>query len=268
MMKIYDAHGKETGTINLPQQFKEEVRVDLISRAVLAVQSNNRQRYGSDPDAGKRPSVRVSKRRRDYRTSYGIGIARSPRKVMSVRGTRFNWVGAFAPNTVKGRSAHPPKSLKDWTQKINKKENKKAIRSAISATLLPDLVKSRGHIVPKTYPFVLDDSLIDVSKTKEAIEIFSNLGFTEELKKNDKRKIRAGKGKMRGRKYITRKTLLLVVGDKRCALAKAVSNIAGLDVINAANLNAELLAPGCMPGRAALFTKEAIEKISKERLFM
>lgn len=267
-MKIYDAYGKETGTINLPQQFKEEVRADLISRAVLAVQSNGRQKYGAFPEAGKRPSVRVSKRRRDYRTSYGIGMARTPQKVMSVRGSRFNWVGAFAPNTVKGRAAHPPKSLKDWTQKINKKENKKAIRSAISATLSPDIVKNRGHIVPKTYPFALDDSVINVSKTKEVIGILSNLGFAEELKRNDKRKIRAGKGKMRGRRYITKRTLLLVVGDKRCALAKAASNIAGMDVINAANLNAELLAPGCMHGRAALFTKEAIEKISKERLFM
>ncbi len=267
-MKIYDAHGKETGTVNLPQQFKEEVRADLISRAVLVVQSNNRQRYGAFLDAGKRPSVRVSKRRRNYRTSYGIGMARTPQKVMSVRGTRFNWVGAFAPNTVKGRAAHPPKSSKDWAQKINKKENKKAIRSAISATLSPELVKSRGHIVPKTYPFALDDGVVNVSKTKEIIEILSNLGFAEELKRNDKRKIRAGIGKMRGRKYITRKTLLLVVCDKRCALAKAASNIAGVDVINAANLNAELLAPGCMPGRATLFTKEAIEKISKDKLFM
>ena len=48
----------------------------------------------------------------------------------------MNWVGAFAPGTVGGRRAHPPKSEKIWSKKINKKENAKAIRSAISATLL------------------------------------------------------------------------------------------------------------------------------------
>ncbi len=267
-MKIYDLNGKETGTIDLPKQFKEKVRPDIIKKVVLALQANKRQKYGAFKEAGKRHSVRLSKKRRDYRGIYNSGQSRTPRKVMSVRGTRFNWVGAFAPNTTGGRRAHPPKAEKNWTQKINKKENKAAIRSALSATVIPEIVKARGHKVPETYPFVLDDQIQSLTKTKQVRDAILKLGFNQELARTEKRRIRAGVGKLRGRKYVTKKSLLLVVADKRCKLAKTAKNIPGIDITNAANLNAELLAPGCHPGRAALFTKDAIVKITKENLFM
>jgi large subunit ribosomal protein L4e len=41
------------GKVDLPKQFEEPVRQDLIKRAVLAIQANNRQPYGTDPEAGK-----------------------------------------------------------------------------------------------------------------------------------------------------------------------------------------------------------------------
>jgi len=141
-LKILNKEAKETGKIKLPEQFKEQVRTDLVKRAVLAIQANNRQRYGASPEAGKRASAYVSKRRRNYKTTYGIGQSRTPRKVMSRSGTRFNWVGAFAPQTVGGRRAHPPKASKIWTQKINTLENRKAIRSALSATIIPEIVRA------------------------------------------------------------------------------------------------------------------------------
>lgn len=267
-MKIYDLNGKETGKIDLPKQFKEKVRSDVIHKVVLALQANKRQQYGAHDRAGKRNSVSISKQRKDYRCVYGSGRSRTPRKVMSVRGSRFNWVGAFAPNTVGGRRAHPPKATKDWTQKINKKENKFAIRSALSATIMPELVKARGHKIPEIYPFVLDNNVQNLTKTKEFVDLILKLGFESELVRTEKRAIRAGKGKLRGRKYITKKSLLLVVADKRCKLAQAVKNVPGIDLINVSNLNVELLAPGCHVGRAALFTKDAIEKMNKENLFL
>jgi large subunit ribosomal protein L4e len=267
-MKIYDVTGKETGKMELPPQFREEVRSDLIKRVVVAIESNKRQKYGAFAEAGKRNTVTTSKRRRKFRTTYGIGMARTPQKVMSVRGTRFNWVGAFAPNAVGGRQAHPPKSEKNWEHKVNKKENRKAIRSAISATIKPELVTKRGHIIPDIYPFIFDNKISEISKTKELIEILSKMGFEAELARNDKRKFRAGKGKSRGRRYITRRSLLFVVADKRCVLAKAAKNIPGVEVMNVANLNAGALAPGCAVGRATIFTKEAVEKLAKEKLFM
>src|SRR3989338_5909587 len=96
-LDILDAAKNKVGEIELPSQFEEEFRPDLIQRAVLAIQSHKRRAYASSEDAGKRASAKLSRRRRDYRGSYGIGISRVPRKIMTRRGTRLNWVGAFAP---------------------------------------------------------------------------------------------------------------------------------------------------------------------------
>ena len=116
-------HKTEKGTKDLPIQFHEQVRTDLIQRAVLSLQAEGRQAYGTKPGAGTRQVSEISRRRRDYKGTYGIGISRVPRKIMSRNGTRMNWVGAIAPGTVGGRQGHPPKAEKNWTQKINEKEN-------------------------------------------------------------------------------------------------------------------------------------------------
>ena len=142
-VKILDISGSETGKKNLPEQFAEEIRSDIIQRAVLAIQSHNRQPFGADPMAGKRASVRISKRRRQFRGTYGIGQSRIPRKALSRNGTRFNWVGAFAPGTVKGRRAHPYKAEKNWSLKINTQERHKAIRSALAAVMNAEAVRER-----------------------------------------------------------------------------------------------------------------------------
>ena len=98
-MKVvkFTVESVQQGDVELPKQFDEEFRPDLIKRAVLVVQRNKRQVYGAKKDAGKRASAELSRRRRKYRGSYGAGISRVPRKILSRRGTRFYWVGAFAP---------------------------------------------------------------------------------------------------------------------------------------------------------------------------
>jgi len=266
-LKILTKQGTEKGSMDLPSQFNELIRADIIKRAVLSLKSIKRQPYGADPEAGKKASARISKRRRDYKGCYGHGIARTPRKILSRRGTQFNWAGAFAPNTVGGRRAHPPKAEKNWIQKINKKERRKAIRSAIAATINKELVKERGHAIPDNYPFVLESGLESLDKTKQVIEFFNKIGFEKELERSSKKTIRAGRGKLRGRKY--KKTIgpLLVV-SKECKLEKAARNIPGINIVKVNALNAEILAPGAAPGRAALFTQAALEKLEKEKLFM
>ena len=254
------------GKIMLPKQFEEEIRPDLIKRNVLCLQANRRQPYGAYKDAGKRSSAEVSRRRRKYRGSYGIGISRVPRKVMSRRGTRMNWVGAFAPGTVGGRRAHPPKAEKVWDKKINKKEKKKAIRSAIAATVSKEYVKQRGHIIPNEYPFVLESNIESTSKTSQAKNTLEKLGLKNELERVSERKIRAGKGKSRGRKYKTKRGILLVVSDK-CNLLKAVANMQGVEVCRVKELNTEMLAPGGLPGRLTLFTDKSIKILEKDKLF-
>ena len=266
-LDVKDAKNGKAGTIDMPKQFDEGVREDVIKRAVLAVQANSRQAYGAKSDAGLRHSAELSRRRRKYRGSYGFGISRVPRKILSRNGTRMHWVGAVAPGTVGGRRAHPPKGEKSWELKINTKERRKAIRSALAATLDTERVKGRGHKAPDGYPFVLDSSFENIEKTKDLLEALKGLGFGDELQRSSRRTIRAGKGTMRGRRYKSAVGPLLVVSTP-CAASKSARNIQGISVKPVDELSAELLAPGCAPGRLTLFTKAAIEKLSEGKLYM
>lgn len=266
-LSIINLQNQKTGEKVLPSQFKEEYRPDLIKRAVLALQSRARQPYGASPEAGKRHSAELSRRRRKYRGAYGQGISRVTRKIMTRRGTRFYWVGAVSPGTRGGRRAHPPTAEKIWEQKINQKENRKAIRSALAATLDKELVQQRGHRVPDNYPFIIDKEMEQLTKTKEIEDFLGKLNLQEELRRSAIKKIRAGLGKLRGRKYQKKKGILVVVGTV-CPLLKAAQNIPGTDVVKVNQLNAHLLAPGCQPGRITLFTENAIDVMEKNKLFM
>lgn len=265
-LSILDSHKKKTGEQELPVQFNEEFRPNLIKRAVLSLQSRLRQQYGASPEAGLRHSASLSKRRRKYRGCYGFGISRVARKIHSRRGTRMFWVGTFSPQTVGGRRAHAPKSEKIFAQKINKKENQKAIRSAIAATIVKDLVSKRGHKIPVEYPFLLDDSVETLSKTQDVLQTLKELGFNEELVRSSVKKVRAGKGKSRGRKFKRKKGILIVTKDN-CQLLKSAKNIPGLDIVPVKSLNANILAPGALAGRVTLFTAGAVEIMNKEGLF-
>ena len=266
-LTIVNFEKKEVGKITLPKQFEEAVRLDLIHRAFVTKHSALRQRYGADPRAGKRYSAKLSRRRRDYKGSYGYGISRVPRKILVRRGMRMYWVGAFAPGTVGGRRAHPPKSVKILKENINKTERKKALRSALAATLNKEISAQRGHRVPEGYPFGIVSDFETVAKTREVISILSTLDFGPDLERAKKKKIRAGKGKNRGRPYKKRKSVLLVV-SKQCPLLKSARNIPGVDVAVVNQLNHLLLSPGGVAGRLTLFTEDAIKRIAKDNLFM
>jgi large subunit ribosomal protein L4e len=259
---VLDKTAKEVGKKELPEQFDEPVRKDLIYRAVLTVQANSRQPYGSNPDAGMLVSAKLSRRRRDYKGAYGMGISRSPRKIMTKRGTRFNWVGALAPNTRGGRRAHPPKAFRIWDKKLNTKERRKALRSALAATMHKVMVTARGHIVPKEFPFILSNDIENIKKTKDVIELLYALGFKAELDRTKEKVKRAGLGKNRGRPFKVKKSVLFVV-SKKCGLNSAAANVSGVDIVTPDHLNAELLAPGCSVGRLTLYTEAAIEEIAK-----
>jgi large subunit ribosomal protein L4e len=265
-VKVFDQNKAETKSVTLPTQFSEPVRPDLIKRAVLALQASRRQKYGAKPDAGMRYSSFLSKRRHDYKGTYGIGQSRTPRKVLNRRGTRFYFVGATAPQTVGGREAHPPKADKNWEQKINIKERRKAIRAALAATMDAVLVQERGHKVPEGFPFVLDSSFETIQKTKDVVLALQKLGFAEEMQRAQETTIRAGAGKRRGRKTKTKKSFLFVV-SKDCPLLKAAANIMGADVVPVNGLNAELLAPGTHSGRLTLYTDGALDILSQYQLF-
>lgn len=265
-LKIITAEKQAIGKAKLPEQFSEPLRPDLIKRAVEALQSSRRQPYGTDPRAGKRYAAKLRRRRRDFKGAYGKGISRVPRKTMMRRGSQFIWTGAFAPMTVGGYRAHPPKAYKVFAQKINDKERRKALRSALAATMARELVIARGHKIPQEYPFIIPSDAEKISKTKEVVQLLKRLGFEQELERTSEKKVRAGRGRLRGRRYKVR-TGLLIVASQKCPLIKAARGIQGFDAVVYRELNAELLAPGRHPGRAALFTQAAIQEIAKEALF-
>lgn len=247
-VNVYSMEGEVTGDIELPAIFNEEYRPDIIKRAVISSQTARIQPWGNDPLAGKRTTAES--------WGSGRGAAMVPR---IKNGSR----AAFIPLAVGGRQAHPVRSEKNHHEKINIKERRFAIRSAVAATTNKDLIEKRGHKTGdiEQFPIVVEDDICSVKSTKETREIFKNLGVYDDIEraKNGKR-IRAGRGKTRGRKYKKPKGPLLVVGEDN-GIKLGARNHAGVDVVCVENLNAELLAPGTHAGRLTIFTKSAIEKL-------
>ncbi len=255
--KIYDIKGNVKGEKELPAVFRTPYRPDVIKKAFLAFQSANRQPYGSDPLAGKRTSAHYHGSRHRRFTMMNREMSRMPRIHGKVGNLHFR--GRFAPHAVKGRRAHPPKVGKIWELKMNKKEKLFAIRSALAATASLRLVKERGHITMQS-PIILESDIENVKKTKEVAALLALL-LDEEMQRCRKRKIRAGMGKMRNRRYRRKKGPLLIVSDD--SLMKAGRNIAGVDVVTPSTLDIGHLAPGAQAGRLLVVTDAALEELGK-----
>ncbi|MHA1495682.1 MAG: 50S ribosomal protein L4 [Candidatus Thorarchaeota archaeon] len=250
-IKTYTLKGKASKeSVDLPPQFDTPYRPDVIKRAVLAVQSRRRQPHGVDELAGKKNTAK------SWQTGHG-------------RSSAANKAG-FAPGTVGGRVAHPPEARKVLIERINKNENRLAIRSAIAASSNPEFVKARGHSVESVphIPLIVSSKLESLETTKEVHESLVALGLGDDLERaSNGRAIRAGKGKMRGRKMKTPKSLLIVVGSDS-GVSKAARNLPGVDITEVHGLNAELLAPGTHAGRLVVWTTSAIARLEKENLFI
>lgn len=254
-MKVVSVKGfeGETKKIELPSCFEAEIRHDLIHDVWRA--QRQQQPYGTYLLAGKESvaSGKFKHRRHVYKTLYGLGVSRIPRKVLSRRGERFYWKGAFVAGTVGGRAAHPPKIIKR-TLKINKKIRKLALNSAIAATASQKLIEKKYN-KKLELPIVIDSSVLG-KKTKEVVHFISELVGI----KMQKKKIRAGKGKRRGRKY--KKSRLLLIASKK-EKVKQLRNF-GFEVVNVNQLNIPLLAPDGTPGRIVVWTDKALEELREK----
>jgi large subunit ribosomal protein L4e len=249
---VYNLEGKESENLEVGSIFSAHFRPDIIKRAVLASRRNRQIPYGVDSRAGKRTSAES--------WGTGRGAARIPR----VKGSRTHSAsrGAFIPFAVGGRRTHPPEGQQNFHEKVNKKEKALAKKSAIAATGNSILVESRGHIIEEVQylPLIVSDDLESLKKTQEVESVFNNLGLSYDLAKAKRRKsqIRSGKGKKRGRKYKTGKSVLIVIGHDD-GIRNAAKNLPGVDVVLVEQLNTEHLAPGTHAGRLTLWTKSAIE---------
>ena len=245
---------------DLPNQFNERVRPDIIKRANLSIKSKKRQAYGSDPEAGLRHVVYWKKQQNAYRGQKGKGMSRTPRKIRVRRGMQIYGDGAEAPNTVGGRRAHPPKADKEFGEEINNKERRKAIRSAIAATADQKLV-SEKHSYDGEVP-IIEEGLSNIEKTQELKEKLEDLGLEEELERAAQKKVRGGKGKNRGRKYRRKVGPLVVVAEDN-GILDAANNLPGVEASLVDQLNAEKLAPGAQPGRLTVWSQKSLEKLNQ-----
>lgn len=241
---LIDTDGTSAGSVELPAPFEAPYRPDLIRRAVIAAQANAKQPYGADPFAGKRTSAESP--------GSGRGMAHVP---------RANGRGRRAPQTVKGRRAHPPKAEADRTMKINDKERRQAIRSAIAATADPDLVAARGHRFPADLelPVVLSDDFEALEKTRDVVELLETLDLYADIERAEDASIRAGRGTTRGRKRRRPASILVVTGGE---LSRAARNLAGVTVATGREVSAEDLAPGTHAGRLTLWTEHALQEVA------
>lgn len=240
--------GSVAHEIELPPVFSSEFRPDLIKKAVIAQQSRRYQPHGAYVYAGISASA--------VGWGSGRGVSHVPRLKNSSR-------AAKVPQAKGGREAHPPKVEKVLIRSINQKEKRKALNSAIAATISPELVRSRGHVFTGSLPFVLSGDFESLKKTKEVIEALRAIGVYGDVERAERsRKVRAGRGKLRGRRYKQRKSLLIVTGNERL---RAARNLAGVDVCLVDNLNVELLAPGTHSARLTLWTEDALRKLGGEQ---
>ncbi|MCK5299777.1 MAG: 50S ribosomal protein L4 [Candidatus Aenigmarchaeota archaeon] len=264
---VISLKGEKKGSIDLPDQFEEIIRPDLVKRSVLAIENNNRQPYGTNLFAGLRTSAQYQGRRASYGTWANRALHRTQR--IRIGSGYITGRARKVPGVVKGRKAHPPKTEKIYSQKINKKENRLAIRSCISATAEIELVTKRGHELGKIsqLPLIIETPIEKIGKTKDLLNILKTIGISEDIERCSEKKIRSGKGTMRGRKHKI-KTGALIVVEKNDGIAEAAGNILGIDVIEVTNLNAKALAPGTHIGRLTIWSESAIEKMKKEKLFI
>ncbi|KAI4335906.1 hypothetical protein L6164_014503 [Bauhinia variegata] len=241
-------------TVPLPDVMKASIRPDIVTFVHSNISRNSRQPYAVSKRAGHQTSAE----------SWGTGraVSRIPR--VPGGGTHRAGQGAFGNMCRGGRMFAPTKIWRRWHRKINVNQKRYAVVSAIAASAIPSLVLARGHRIESVpeMPLVVSDSTEGVEKTRDAIKVLKQIGaFSDAEKAKDSHSIRPGKGKMRNRRYISRKGPLIVYGTEGAKLVKAFRNIPGVEIANVDRLNLLKLAPGGHLGRFVIWTKSAFEKL-------
>lgn len=245
---IYGVSGDLISEVELPELFYYPIRKDVINRAFLAAFTAMLQPKGRDPLAGKRTTARY--------WGVGYGLARVPRLP--------NGTARFVVSTRKGHLAFPPRPDRRIREEVNKNEKYMAIVSALAATARIELVKARGHVfsTEKVPVVVVNEVETAYFKTKEVKNFLEKIGVWSDIERSyEKVRIRAGKGKMRGRRYVEPRSVLFILSSYSCPFAKAVRNLPGVDIATPKNLSILHLAPGGVPGRLTVMTRAVLEEL-------
>lgn len=240
------------GEVRLPGVFAAPLRPDVVSFVHDNLSRNSRQAHGINFFAGMKHSA----------LSWGTGraVARIPR--IRASGTSRANQGANGNMCRAGRMAFPLRTWRRWHRKVNLRQRRHALAAAVSSTAVTPLVLARGHRVMQVpqLPLVFANEINQISRTKEAAAILTRYGIDADIQRVLKAKsLRAGKGKMRNRRFKQRRGPLVVGDDQSSTLARALRNIPGVDYINVNRLNIRLLAPGGHLGRFVIYTQSAFQ---------
>jgi large subunit ribosomal protein L4e len=246
--KADDASSKNQ--VPMPDVFQAPLRADQVDFVHKLMLKNTRQAYAVSENAGYQTAAE----------SWGTGraVARIPR--VPGGGTHRAGQGAFGNMCRGGSMFCPTKIWRRWHRKINITQKRHAVSATLASSAVGPLVMARGHRIEDVpeLPLVVDDSLEKMTKTKDVYNLCKRFGLKADLDRVlANRKIRAGKGKARGKKYKTPRGPLIVYNSDD-GIVKAAKNIPGLDVVNVNSPNLLKLAPGGKLGRMCIWTESAI----------
>jgi len=250
-LTVYKADDATTkNQVSMPDVLSSPLRPDLVDFVHKLMLKNTRQAYAVSDNAGYQTAAE----------SWGTGraVARIPR--VPGGGTHRAGQGAFG-NMCRGGSMYTPTKIwRRWHRKVNITQRRHAVSASLASSAVGPLVMARGHRIEDVpeLPLVVDDSLEKMTKTKDVYNLCKRFGLKADLDRVlANRKIRAGKNKVRGRKYKTPRGPLIIYNNDD-GIVKAAKNIPGLDVLNINSPNLLKLAPGGKLGRMCIWTESAI----------
>jgi large subunit ribosomal protein L4e len=255
LVSVFSLTGEKSGETNLPAVMTAPLRSDIVQFVHYNMNMNKRQAYAVSIYAGKTPSA----------SSWGTGraVARIPR--VGGGGTSRSGQGAFGNMCRGGRMFAPTKTWRKWHRRINVTQKRYAVASALAATAVPALVMARGHVVDEVpeVPLVLDSAIESTTKTSAAKDILAAVGAMDDVEKaGASKQIRAGKGKMRNRRYTLRRGPLIIYQNND-GVEKAFRNLPGVELCCVDRLNLLQLAPGGHMGRFCVWSQAALDALDK-----
>lgn len=141
----------------------------------------------------------------------------------------------------------------------------------MAASSVPSLLLARGHqisTVPEV-PLVIASKAFEgaaIAKTSSALKLLTAVGAGPDVSKvRASRKLRAGKGKLRGRRHRQRRGPLIVYHPDKDGkeLVRAFRNIPGVETSSVFALNLLQLAPGGHLGRFIVWSSSAFAALDE-----
>jgi len=253
LISVFNEQGEVSSQVTLPAVFKAPIRPDVVHFVHSNMAKNSRQPYAVHKHAGHQTSAE----------SWGTGRAVS--RIPRVRGggTHRSGQAAFGNMCRGGRMFAPTKTWRRWHRPINQKQRRYAVCSALAATSIPALLMARGHQIDQVpeVPVVCTNAIESLTKTKAAVALLKQLNAYDDVEKcQNSKQIRAGKGKMRNRRYVMRRGPLIVYNEDH-GIKQAFRNLPGVELISVDRLNLLKLSPGSHLGRFCIWSEGAFAKL-------